>query len=378
MPPRVVAGLRRTRRLAGVEETGSSRMLHGVRIDGKRLVGPAAGEIAQRAARAPLAAHAACRQTADREAHGERRWRATATAAAAAPVTWWTAWSPTPSVASPRPRRRRMRSYSGALSAARVTRLPSAADFRPRTIETAAQTETAALARWRQPRLSALGVHPAVEQQLDPRKAALTKVRPHHRLERPLLEVRALECGVENDPASPTYDPRAEVDVLDRRQRIALAIEPARGVERVGAHGPEPGPEGGCRPGGLLVDVVMEEISKAGDGTGRSRAVVVGAEHRCQLGVVVEGAPDTRKGIRVREDVGIDEHEDVSRRVACPGVARACRATTLRHHDHLLRRQLGSVDRLEARRERPRVVGGGDDGSQARHGGNVPARCRRS
>ena len=61
VPPRVIARLRRLRRLTRVEEADAVGMIDRERVDGQRLVAPAARQIPQRP-RAPLAAHAPGRQ----------------------------------------------------------------------------------------------------------------------------------------------------------------------------------------------------------------------------------------------------------------------------------------------------------------------------
>ena len=51
--------------------------------------------------------------------------------------------------------------------------------------------------------------------------------------------MRALDRRVEEDPALPGQ-PATELDVLDRRVRVAVRVEPSGGVEARAPHGPIP------------------------------------------------------------------------------------------------------------------------------------------
>ena len=108
---------------------------------------------------------------------------------------------------------------------------------------------------------------------------------------------------------------RAEVDVLDRRKRIALGIEPAGGAKRVRADRPEPGPERRRLAGALLVDVVVQEVPKLRDDARIGRHVVVGAEDRRQRRIRLERRADAGERVGVREHVRVDEDDDVTGRV---------------------------------------------------------------
>ena len=72
------------------------------------------------------------------------------------------------------------------------------------------------------------------------------------RRQRPALEVRAAYGGVEHDPASGGVQAHPELDVLDRRPRVALGVEAADRVEGVAADRAEAGPERRRRAGAAL------------------------------------------------------------------------------------------------------------------------------
>ena len=161
--------------------------------------------------------------------------------------------------------------------------------------------------------------------------------------------------------------PRPEVDVLHRRDEVALGVESADRIEAVPPHGAEPGPERRRTPGALLVDVVMEQVAEGGDGARVGRAIVVRAEERTERRIVLEGPPDPDEGVVMREHVRVDEDEHVACRsdgAAVPGVRRAA---SFLDDDHLVGRLGRAPDRLQACREGRRRVRGRHDRAQARH-----------
>ena len=137
--------------------------------------------------------------------------------------------------------------------------------------------------------------------------------------------MRALQRGVEDEP-SPPGEAAAELDVLDRRARVASRVEPVDLGERVGAHRPEAGPEAPGLARGALVHRVVEEVPEAGDETRRDDAVVVRAEHGDEVAVLGERGANPRERVRVDEDVGVEEDEDVPRRPGRAVVPRGRRA----------------------------------------------------
>ena len=96
---------------------------------------------------------------------------------------------------------------------------------------------------------------------------------------------------------------------------VALLVEPADLEEGAAPHRPEPGPEGLRRARRLLVDLVMEQVAKAGHRPGRLGRVVVGAEHGVEPRVL-EGVAQARERVAVDDDVGVDERDDVAPRRA--------------------------------------------------------------
>src|SRR4029079_17686622 len=71
----------------------------------------------------------------------------------------------------------------------------------------------------------------------------------------------ALYRRVEEDPPLPGQS-ATELDVLDRRLRVAGRVEPSGGVEGGAPHGPDAGPERLHVTGRALVDDVMEQVAE--------------------------------------------------------------------------------------------------------------------
>ena len=194
----------------------------------------------------------------------------------------------------------------------------------------------------------------SLEHELRPRKPAAGEVGPHHRGQRPALEVPALEKRVGGDPRSARGEPQAELEVLDGRRRVAVGVEAAGGEEGLTPDRAETGPERLRRPRSLLVHVVVEEVAEARHERGVGGVVVVGAEERVEARVGGEGRADAREGVAVRLHVGVDEQEDVAGRAAgtlVPGGSRPGRRGRI-DDDHLLRRLVGGSDRGQAAGER--------------------------
>ena len=204
------------------------------------------------------------------------------------------------------------------------------------------------------------GAAPALEEELRPREPAAREVGVDHRRERPRLQVATLDARVEDDPRAALREPQAELDVLDRRGRVALRVE-AR--ERGTADRTEAGPERLRGAGELQVHVVVEKVPEARDEPGVGRVAVVGAEKRVEARVGGERGAQALECVAVRLDVGVDKDEHVAGRAARALVPRGRRARSvgLVHHDDLFRRVVGDGDRGEAARERGRRVGRGDD-----------------
>ena len=89
----------------------------------------------------------------------------------------------------------------------------------------------------------------------------------------------------------------AEFDVFHVMHR---RFESAEIDKRGSSHGAKPGPERRDRPGAAMVDVVVQEIAKAGDDTRICRIIVVGAEEGCELRISVERLTDAYEGVGVR------------------------------------------------------------------------------
>ena len=130
--------------------------------------------------------------------------------------------------------------------------------------------DASALSRCRTPRFNVGGSLSTTQHQLDPRNPATPEVSPHHLPQAPVLQVRALEVGIEHDEGTIRSKPRAELDVLDRGHGVALGVEAAGVEEGVASNRTESGPKrrhGSCS---LLVNEVVEEIAKCGNNA-RSR-----------------------------------------------------------------------------------------------------------
>jgi hypothetical protein len=137
--------------------------------------------------------------------------------------------------------------------------------------------------------------------------------------------------------------------------------------KRVGPYGAQSGPERRRLACPLLVHVMVEEVSELRDDAWIRRPVVVGPEERRQLPIGRERLADAHERVPMRQHVGVDEDDDVPRRVADAGIAGGSRAVPVRDDDDLLGRLLRGGDGLETRDEGRRVVRRRYDGRQRRH-----------
>jgi predicted glycosyltransferase len=208
-----------------------------------------------------------------------------------------------------------------------------------------------------------------MEQHADPRRAAARHIRLDHRAERPVLQMLALDLGVERDRESPRSYAHPEFDVLDARPPEAFGIKPAKGAKDVAPNRAEPSPESGCATSAKVVDVVVEEISEVGDRAAALGCVVVRPEDRCQLRIRLERVPDALERVRVHFNVRIDEHEYVRRCASRSLVPRCCRpiAEWLVHHHRLFRWFGGSTNRVEAPLQGRASISGRHDCAERKH-----------
>ena len=94
-----------------------------------------------------------------------------------------------------------------------------------------------------------MGRHLALlDEERHPGDAPVVEIGADHRLERPLLQMRPLQRGVEDDPTL-AREPAAELDVLDRRVRISIRVERPGSLERLAPHGSDARPERVHLPG---------------------------------------------------------------------------------------------------------------------------------
>jgi len=219
------------------------------------------------------------------------------------------------------------------------------------------------------PEIERRGRDSALEEELEPRNAAAREVRVEHVYERPCLQVLTLEAWVETDAAARLGEAETEVDVLDRRVRIPSRVEASDRGKNLAPDRAETCPERGGRARSAVVDVVVQEIPKRRHHSRVLGVVVVGAEERGELGLGVEGSADALEGIRMDDDIGVDEHEDLAGRPRSALVASRGRTGRGRHRDddHLLGRLLRGADRGHATVEARRLVRGGDDGRESGH-----------
>jgi hypothetical protein len=129
------------------------------------------------------------------------------------------------------------------------------------------------------------------------------------------------QIGVEPDPRPAVGQPHPQLDVLHHRRAVGLGVEAAGGHERVTAHRAEPRPERARIARRALVHVVVQQVAEARHGAVRRRVVVIGAEHRGQLGIGGERRADPVERIGVDLNVRVDEDEDLAAREPGAGVA---------------------------------------------------------
>ena len=158
---------------------------------------------------------------------------------------------------------------------ARSSPTSAAAASRPRPLSAAASATTAAPAasRWRQARLSA----PPPAPPRSRRSATHGAPRAARSVRSMLASVQRLRCvprtaGSSTIRAAGRVQAHPELDVLDRRARVAPRVEAADGVEGLAADRAEAGPERRRLAGAADVDVVVQEVAKARHGWRRRRA----------------------------------------------------------------------------------------------------------
>ncbi len=202
---------------------------------------------------------------------------------------------------------------------------------------------------------------PVAEHQTYPRDAAHGEIGADHAPEIPVLKVLPLDERIEDDLRAVRRQTHPELDVLDR-----MLDEAARTHERIAPDCPQAGPKRRDLAGGILVNVVMEEVPKAGDDASLRR-VIVGAKDRHKLRVELERLPDSSQGVEMHLDVSIDEHKQVADCAACASIARnrrSCTARLVDDHDLVLglnRGAHGSKSPLE----RLRPISRGNDHAQS-------------
>ena len=190
-----------------------------------------------------------------------------------------------------------------------------------------------------------------------------------HSRERPALQVLALDSWVEQDAAAVPLEAHAQLDVLDRRERVTVLVEAVNSEERFAPDSAETGPERRRDTRALMVDVMVEQVAEVGDDAPPAGVVVVRSEDGSELGIVLERLPDPRERVGVHLDVGIDEDDDVRRRLPCAEVARGSRTEISRlvDDDHLLGSRGSTVDRRHDALERRAPVGRRNDDAQRDH-----------
>ena len=180
----------------------------------------------------------------------------------------------------------------------------------------------ASLARSRGPRFSVAGT--VRRSAISATHGTPRRAKSVTTIERSVHSFRCVPCrrGVEHEP-SLAREPAAELDVLDRRARVALGVEPAdRARRRRVRTAPRPAQKVPAVAGRALVHRVVQQVAEPGHDPVGDDEVVVRAEHGHQAGVGGERRTDPRERIRVHEHVGVDEHDDVPRRPVGAGVPR--------------------------------------------------------
>ena len=256
--------------------------------------------------------------------------------------------------------------FGAIMAPARRQRSPAAAARARRPSPSAAPAAT----RWRQREV----------QRRCPRRRARARSATHG-APRAAKSVRTIERSVQRlrcvprTAGSSTMRPpggaqaHAELDVLDRRPRVALRRRTRRRRRT---------PRGGSRrgrprtssagPGELAWTWWCRRLRKRETSCGAAGRVVVGAEDGGEAGVGVEALAQAAQRVGVDLDVGVDEDDDLAAAARDAGVARRGRPAARRLGDDLDRvRLVGARERGEAARQRRRVVGGGnDDGKHVR------------
>ena len=119
-------------------------------------------------------------------------------------------------------------------------------------------------------------------------------------------------------PASVRRNPSSTSSIEGTRYALSKPPMPRKTSLRIA---PSPAQNVVGRPGGGLVDVVVQEVPERGHRAVVGGLVVVGAEYAAQPGIRVEGGADADEGVAVDEHVGVDEHEHVAGRALGSGIA---------------------------------------------------------
>src|SRR4029450_909622 len=104
---------------------------------------------------------------------------------------------------------------------------------------------------------------------------AVQQVGPDHVGKSPVLEVRTLDFGAEQDLAIQSPDAMPPLDALNRRPAVVPFVEHARTPEDRGSYCPTPRPEGLGLARVLLVMVVVEKVAVLGNQAGAGWPVVI-------------------------------------------------------------------------------------------------------
>ena len=131
-----------------------------------------------------------------------------------------------------------------------------------------------------------------------------------HRADRPILVVLALQGGIQLDPGPAGGEPGSQFDIFDAGSSVST-VEASGRSEPVGPHGAAPRPEG-VHPSGMGdVGVVVQQVAELACRSGSRRFVVVGSEHRGEIGIGAETAVDPIDRAVPQLDVGVDEEKEL-------------------------------------------------------------------
>src|SRR6266542_2278287 len=152
------------------------------------------------------------------------------------------------------------------------------------------------------------------EEEPKPWHTAPKQIRFCHARQRPVFEVLPLNRRVENYAASLRVEAHPELDVLHRRCRKPLFVEPAERQKDVTLDRAEPGPKRGGDSSAFLMNVMMEEVPEVRDHAVGARLVIVGAEDRGEACVVFECFANPGERVAMHLDVCVDEDQHIAAR----------------------------------------------------------------